>query len=191
MQSSVSKPTCLTNGDHLLPDQIDSSVCSDVDHKAFQQVFSTFCLLLVDMNLPLNLKVFTCLPVVSHPANCIKSIQPLCNCLNLLISQSQALLVLPFFTTLRGEPLAELQRALDALVASHFPMQSDEFAKGSLHRNNYMDCIRKVKLQFGGKIVLFYLHIHSNVSSSFSSFNHNNYHSYIFMFFTLKQLFKY
>ncbi|XP_014905517.1 DNA-dependent protein kinase catalytic subunit [Poecilia latipinna] len=93
--------------------QIDSSVCSDVDHKAFQQVFSTFTLLLVDMNLPLNLK-------------------------------SQALLVLPFFTTLKGELLAGLQRALDAVVASHFPMQSDEFAKGSLHRNNYMDCVRKL-----------------------------------------------
>lgn len=58
--------------------------------------------------------------------------------------QSQALLVLPFFTTLPEEPLAELRSALEALVASHFPMQSDEFAKGSLHRNNYMDCIRKV-----------------------------------------------
>ncbi|MED6252924.1 hypothetical protein ATANTOWER_019404 [Ataeniobius toweri] len=93
--------------------QIDSSVCSDVNHKAYQQVFSTFTLLLVDMNMPLNLK-------------------------------SQALLVLPFFTTLQGEPLAGLQKALDTLVASHFPMQSDEFAKGSLHRNNYMDCIRKL-----------------------------------------------
>ncbi|XP_042366176.1 DNA-dependent protein kinase catalytic subunit [Plectropomus leopardus] len=93
--------------------QIDSSVCSDISHEAFRPVFSTFTLLLVDMNLPLNLK-------------------------------SQALLVLPFFTTLPEEPLAELQRALDALVASHFPMQSDEFAKGSLHRNNYMDCIRKL-----------------------------------------------
>ncbi|KAM6908435.1 DNA-dependent protein kinase catalytic subunit [Lycodopsis pacificus] len=58
--------------------------------------------------------------------------------------KSQALLVLPFFTTLPEEPLGELQRALDSLVASHFPMQSDEFAKGSLHRNNYMDCIRKL-----------------------------------------------
>lgn len=52
--------------------------------------------------------------------------------------------MLPFLTTLPEEPLAELQKALDTLVASHFPMQSDEFAKGSLHRNNYMDCIRKV-----------------------------------------------
>ncbi|KAL3040873.1 hypothetical protein OYC64_011786 [Pagothenia borchgrevinki] len=58
--------------------------------------------------------------------------------------KSQALLVLPFFTTLPEEPLTELQRALDSLVVSHFPMQSDEFAKGSLHRNNYMDCIRKM-----------------------------------------------
>ncbi|XP_038580578.1 DNA-dependent protein kinase catalytic subunit [Micropterus salmoides] len=93
--------------------QIDSSVCSNINHEAFRPVFSTFTMLLVDMNLPLNLK-------------------------------SQALLVLPFFTTLPEEPLAELQKALDALVASHFPMQSDEFAKGSLHRNNYMDCIRKL-----------------------------------------------
>ncbi|XP_069007483.1 DNA-dependent protein kinase catalytic subunit [Embiotoca jacksoni] len=93
--------------------QIDSSVCSDINHEAFRPVFSTFTMLLVDLNLPLNLK-------------------------------SQALLVLPFFTTLPEEPLAELQRALDTLVASHFPMQSDEFAKGSLHRNNYMDCIRKL-----------------------------------------------
>ncbi|XP_068160133.1 DNA-dependent protein kinase catalytic subunit [Antennarius striatus] len=93
--------------------QLDSSVCSDVNHEAFTPVFSTFIMLLVDMNLSLNLK-------------------------------SQALLVLPFFTTLPEEPLAELQRGLDTLVASHFPMQSDEFAKGSLQRNNYMDCIRKL-----------------------------------------------
>ncbi|KAF7660907.1 hypothetical protein LDENG_00272900 [Lucifuga dentata] len=93
--------------------QIDSCVCSNVSHQAFRQVFSTLTTLLVDMNLPLNLK-------------------------------SQALLVLPFFTTLPEEPLAELQTALETLVASHFPMQSDEFSKGSLHRNNYMDCIRKL-----------------------------------------------
>ncbi|KAF3703361.1 DNA-dependent protein kinase catalytic subunit [Channa argus] len=92
---------------------IDSSVCSNINHEAFRPVFSTFTQLLVDTNLPLNLK-------------------------------SQALLVLPFFTTLPEEQLSELQRALDALVASHFPMQSDEFAKGSLQRNNYMDCIRKL-----------------------------------------------
>lgn len=52
--------------------------------------------------------------------------------------------MLPFFTVLRAGPLAELQRALEVLVASHFPMQSDEFPRGSLQCNNYMDCIRKV-----------------------------------------------
>lgn len=74
----------------------------------------------------------------SHLEDIISSSASLC--------QSQALLVLPFFTTLPEEPLAELQRALDVLVVSHFPMQSDEFAKGSLHRNNYMDCVRKVAM---------------------------------------------
>ncbi|TWW70550.1 DNA-dependent protein kinase catalytic subunit [Takifugu flavidus] len=58
--------------------------------------------------------------------------------------KSQALLVLPFFTMLPEELLVELQSCLDTLVVSHFPIQSDEFAKGSLHRNNYMDCIRKL-----------------------------------------------
>ena len=64
--------------------------------------------------------------------------------LSLNHTQSQALLVLPFFTTLPEEPLAALQGALEALVASHFPMQSDEFPRGSPQRNNYMDCVRKV-----------------------------------------------
>ncbi|KAG7330004.1 hypothetical protein KOW79_006226 [Hemibagrus wyckioides] len=57
--------------------------------------------------------------------------------------KSQALIMLPFFTTLPSGPLEELQRALEALVAAHFPMQSDEFPRGSLQCNNYMDCIRK------------------------------------------------
>ncbi|XP_060788690.1 DNA-dependent protein kinase catalytic subunit-like isoform X1 [Neoarius graeffei] len=57
--------------------------------------------------------------------------------------KSQALIMLPFFTTLPSGPLEELQRALEALVAAHFPMQSDEFPRGSLQRNNYMDCVRK------------------------------------------------
>uniref|UniRef100_A0A8C5C786 DNA-dependent protein kinase catalytic subunit n=1 Tax=Gadus morhua TaxID=8049 RepID=A0A8C5C786_GADMO len=59
-------------------------------------------------------------------------------------AMSQALLVLPFFTTLPKEPLAALQGALEELVASHFPMQSDEFPRGSPQRNNYMDCVRKL-----------------------------------------------
>uniref|UniRef100_A0AAR2IVV3 DNA-dependent protein kinase catalytic subunit n=1 Tax=Pygocentrus nattereri TaxID=42514 RepID=A0AAR2IVV3_PYGNA len=57
--------------------------------------------------------------------------------------KSQALIILPFFTKLPSGPLEELERALVALVAAHFPMQSDEFPRGSLQCNNYMDCIRK------------------------------------------------
>uniref|UniRef100_A0A672S298 DNA-dependent protein kinase catalytic subunit n=1 Tax=Sinocyclocheilus grahami TaxID=75366 RepID=A0A672S298_SINGR len=92
--------------------QIDSSVCSNTDHKAFNAVFTTFTALLTDISMPLNLK-------------------------------SQALIMLPFFTTLPSMPLEELRRALETLVAAHFPMQSDEFPRGSLQCNNYMDCIRK------------------------------------------------
>ncbi|KAK6293153.1 hypothetical protein J4Q44_G00366540 [Coregonus suidteri] len=108
--TSESKTATLTLLSKVL--QIDSSVCSNASHQAFQLVFSTFTTLIVDMALPLNLK-------------------------------SQALIMLPFFTTLPEEPLAQLQTALEALVASHLPMQSDEFPRGSLHRNNYMDCLRK------------------------------------------------
>ncbi|XP_066538129.1 DNA-dependent protein kinase catalytic subunit [Hoplias malabaricus] len=57
--------------------------------------------------------------------------------------KSQALIILPFFTKLPSGPLEELQRALEALVAANFPMQSDEFLRGSLQCNNYMDCVRK------------------------------------------------
>jgi len=57
--------------------------------------------------------------------------------------------VLPFFTSLPKEPLARLLEALEQLVASHFPMQSDEFPRGSPQRNNYMDCVRKVSLTGG------------------------------------------
>lgn len=37
--------------------QIDSSVCSNTEHQAFQSVFTTFTTLIVDMSLPLDLKV--------------------------------------------------------------------------------------------------------------------------------------
>lgn len=92
--------------------QINSSVCSNTDHPAFNAVFTTFTALLTDISMPLNLK-------------------------------SQALIMLPFFTALPSMPLEELRRALETLVATHFPMQSDEFPRGSLQCNNYMDCIRK------------------------------------------------
>ncbi|XP_041924731.1 DNA-dependent protein kinase catalytic subunit isoform X1 [Alosa sapidissima] len=108
--SPQSKTATLTLLSKVL--QIDSSVCSNINHQAFQPVFTTFTTLIIDMSLPLDLK-------------------------------SQALIMLPFFTVLPAEPLAELQRALEVLVASHFPMQSDEFPRGSLQCNNYMDCVRK------------------------------------------------
>ncbi|XP_029105413.1 DNA-dependent protein kinase catalytic subunit-like [Scleropages formosus] len=57
--------------------------------------------------------------------------------------KSHALTMLPFFTTLPEAPLAKLQGALELLVASHFPMQSHEFTKGSLDCNNYLDCVKK------------------------------------------------
>ncbi|XP_031440254.1 DNA-dependent protein kinase catalytic subunit [Clupea harengus] len=108
--SPQSKTSTLTLLSKVL--QIDSSVCSNANHQAFQPIFTTYTTLIVDMSLPLDLK-------------------------------SQALIMLPFFTVLPAEPLAELQRALEVLVASHFPMQSDEFPRGSLQCNNYMDCVRK------------------------------------------------
>ncbi|KAL4648766.1 DNA-dependent protein kinase catalytic subunit isoform X1 [Arapaima gigas] len=57
--------------------------------------------------------------------------------------KSHVLIILPFFTTLPEAALAKLQEALELLVASHFPMQSHEFAKGSLDCNNYLDCVKK------------------------------------------------
>lgn len=45
------------NGNLFFFHKIDSSVCSNINHEAFRLVFSTFTVLLVDMNLPLNLKV--------------------------------------------------------------------------------------------------------------------------------------
>lgn len=37
--------------------QINSSVCSNTDHPAFNAVFTTFTALLTDISMPLNLKV--------------------------------------------------------------------------------------------------------------------------------------
>ncbi len=42
---------------YIFPLQIDSSVCSNTDHKAFNAVFTTFTALLTDISMPLNLKV--------------------------------------------------------------------------------------------------------------------------------------
>ncbi|CAM5116256.1 unnamed protein product [Natator depressus] len=57
--------------------------------------------------------------------------------------KSQAVIILPFFTNLTGERLSELKDALDQLVAFNFPMKSDEFPKGTLRYNNYVDCTKK------------------------------------------------
>lgn len=69
--------------------------------------------------------------------------------------------MLPFFTTLPSVTLENLQKALEALVAAHFPMQSDEFPRGSLQRNNYMDCVHKVK---GCKVAMGQKGFHSFIS---------------------------
>uniref|UniRef100_A0A8C3EIJ4 DNA-dependent protein kinase catalytic subunit n=1 Tax=Corvus moneduloides TaxID=1196302 RepID=A0A8C3EIJ4_CORMO len=57
--------------------------------------------------------------------------------------KGQAVIILPFFTNLTGEKLSDLKNALDQLVAFNFPMRSDEFPKGTLKHNNYVDCIKK------------------------------------------------
>ncbi|XP_051625579.1 DNA-dependent protein kinase catalytic subunit isoform X2 [Manacus candei] len=58
--------------------------------------------------------------------------------------KGQAVIILPFFTNLTGEKLNDLKNALDQLVAFNFPMRSDEFPKGTLKHNNYVDCIKKL-----------------------------------------------
>uniref|UniRef100_A0A663MNQ6 DNA-dependent protein kinase catalytic subunit n=1 Tax=Athene cunicularia TaxID=194338 RepID=A0A663MNQ6_ATHCN len=57
--------------------------------------------------------------------------------------KGQAVIILPFFTNLTGEKLDDLKNALDQLVAFNFPMRSDEFPKGTLKHNNYVDCTKK------------------------------------------------
>uniref|UniRef100_A0A8D2M7W0 DNA-dependent protein kinase catalytic subunit n=1 Tax=Zonotrichia albicollis TaxID=44394 RepID=A0A8D2M7W0_ZONAL len=57
--------------------------------------------------------------------------------------KGQAVIILPFFTNLTGEKLNDLKNALDQLVAFNFPMSSDEFPKGTLKHNNYVDCTKK------------------------------------------------
>ncbi|XP_077126580.1 DNA-dependent protein kinase catalytic subunit [Ranitomeya variabilis] len=57
--------------------------------------------------------------------------------------KSQAVIILPFFTNLKEERLRELKNALDQFVAFNFPMKSNEFPKGTLKFNNYVDCVKK------------------------------------------------
>ncbi|KAG8442079.1 hypothetical protein GDO86_011029, partial [Hymenochirus boettgeri] len=58
--------------------------------------------------------------------------------------KSQAVIILPFFTNLTGTIHAELKKTLDQFIAFNFPVQSDEFPKGTLRYNNYVDCIKKL-----------------------------------------------
>ncbi|XP_063182908.1 DNA-dependent protein kinase catalytic subunit [Chroicocephalus ridibundus] len=57
--------------------------------------------------------------------------------------KGQAVIILPFFTNLTGEKLNDLKNALDQFIALNFPMRSDEFPKGTLKHNNYVDCTKK------------------------------------------------
>ncbi|XP_013375655.1 PREDICTED: DNA-dependent protein kinase catalytic subunit isoform X2 [Chinchilla lanigera] len=57
--------------------------------------------------------------------------------------KGQAVILLPFFTSLTGGYLDDLKGVLEKLVVSHFPMKSDEFPPGTLRYNNYVDCMKK------------------------------------------------
>jgi DNA-dependent protein kinase catalytic subunit len=58
--------------------------------------------------------------------------------------QSQAVILLPFFTNLTGGSLEDLKHVLEKLIVFNFPMKSDEFPPGTLRYNNYVDCMKKV-----------------------------------------------
>ncbi|XP_038665232.1 DNA-dependent protein kinase catalytic subunit isoform X1 [Scyliorhinus canicula] len=58
--------------------------------------------------------------------------------------KTKAVIILPFFTHLPEENLRELKNALNQFIAAHFPMKSDEFPKGTLRYNNYIDCVKKL-----------------------------------------------
>ncbi|XP_063114601.1 DNA-dependent protein kinase catalytic subunit isoform X3 [Cavia porcellus] len=57
--------------------------------------------------------------------------------------QGQAVILLPFFTSLTGSYLDDLKGVLEKLIVSNFPMKSDEFPPGTLRYNNYVDCMKK------------------------------------------------
>ncbi|XP_041045109.1 DNA-dependent protein kinase catalytic subunit isoform X2 [Carcharodon carcharias] len=58
--------------------------------------------------------------------------------------KTKAVIILPFFVHLPEENLILLRNALNQFVAAHFPMKSDEFPKGTLRYNNYIDCVKKL-----------------------------------------------
>ncbi|ERE76153.1 DNA-dependent protein kinase catalytic subunit [Cricetulus griseus] len=57
--------------------------------------------------------------------------------------KGQAIILLPFFTSLTEDRLENLKHILEKLIVSNFPMKSDEFPPDSLKYNNYVDCMKK------------------------------------------------
>uniref|UniRef100_A0A8C6A8F9 DNA-dependent protein kinase catalytic subunit n=1 Tax=Marmota marmota marmota TaxID=9994 RepID=A0A8C6A8F9_MARMA len=57
--------------------------------------------------------------------------------------KGQAVILLPFFTSLTGDSLEDLKHVLEMLIVSNFPMNSNEFPPGTLRYNNYVDCMKK------------------------------------------------
>uniref|UniRef100_A0A8C7C0H6 DNA-dependent protein kinase catalytic subunit n=1 Tax=Neovison vison TaxID=452646 RepID=A0A8C7C0H6_NEOVI len=57
--------------------------------------------------------------------------------------KGQAVILLPFFTSLTGDSLEDLKHILENLIVSNFPMKSEEFPPGTLRYNNYVDCMKK------------------------------------------------
>ncbi|XP_038201173.1 DNA-dependent protein kinase catalytic subunit [Arvicola amphibius] len=57
--------------------------------------------------------------------------------------KGQALILLPFFTSLTEDRIENLKHILEKLIVSNFPMKSDEFPTDSLKYNNYVDCMKK------------------------------------------------
>ncbi|XP_077622037.1 DNA-dependent protein kinase catalytic subunit [Crocuta crocuta] len=57
--------------------------------------------------------------------------------------KGQAIILLPFFTSLTEGSLEDLKHVLEKLIVSNFPMKSEEFPPGTLRYNNYVDCMKK------------------------------------------------
>ncbi|XP_053516892.1 DNA-dependent protein kinase catalytic subunit isoform X2 [Artibeus jamaicensis] len=57
--------------------------------------------------------------------------------------KGQAIILLPFFTSLTEGSLEDLKHVLEKLIVSNFPMKSEEFHPGTLQYNNYVDCMKK------------------------------------------------
>ncbi|XP_044600073.2 DNA-dependent protein kinase catalytic subunit [Equus asinus] len=57
--------------------------------------------------------------------------------------KGQAIILLPFFTSLTGGSLEDLKVVLENLIVSNFPMKSEEFPPGTLQYSNYVDCMKK------------------------------------------------